>query len=398
MTIWSNIDIKIRQYLRLLDQDDGQSLTDYIRQVEKVHAILLAAIYNIYLQYVKKKLGKSSSKLDEPLCKLSSYKKDRSSYKERREYCERYYKEDYCYSSYRQQRDCFWYREKRSSSYGKREEDRDYNYNRNRECRDITRYYNDKRNYKDQKYCDQDCVYFVEGSSSSDIDKLDLISSYSASSLQSSSNSGSKEVAYIIIDANLIYYKYYYTFIACRDQKRYIKVYKGSCLLKYKRYAIRNALNPSCYIYGFYSSLFPICSQLFQYLKTCEDIKNSTLRRPTNLASLLAEAKQQTAFVQTILTQKEENTAYNAITNNFVVKEAPEPTKDNIEDLAITTFTYLRIVAYTLPKAIEDIEVCFNPSTSKSIIDVIFLQALEYKVENHIGKVKGINSKAIRLS
>ena len=63
----------------------------------------------------------------------------------------------------------------------------------------------------------------------------------------------------------------------------------------------------------------------------------------------------------------------------------------------MTTFTYLRIAARTSPD-VEDIEVCLNPSTSKSIIDVIFLQALEYKVENHIGKVKGINGKAIRLS
>ena len=63
----------------------------------------------------------------------------------------------------------------------------------------------------------------------------------------------------------------------------------------------------------------------------------------------------------------------------------------------MTTFTYLRVVARTLPD-IEDVEVCLNPSTSKSIIDAIFLQALEYKVENHVGKVKGVNSKAIRLS
>ena len=64
----------------------------------------------------------------------------------------------------------------------------------------------------------------------------------------------------------------------------------------------------------------------------------------------------------------------------------------------MTTFTYLYIAARTSPKATEDIEVCLDPGTSKSIIDVIFLQALEYKVENHIGKVKGINGKAIRLS
>ena len=69
----------------------------------------------------------------------------------------------------------------------------------------------------------------------------------------------------------------------------------------------------------------------------------------------------------------------------------------NAEDLAITTFTYLCVIARTLPD-VEDIKVCFNPSISKSIIDVIFLQALEYKVENYIGKVKGINSKAIKLS
>ena len=31
MTIWSNIDIKIRQYLRLPDQDNSQSLADYMR-------------------------------------------------------------------------------------------------------------------------------------------------------------------------------------------------------------------------------------------------------------------------------------------------------------------------------------------------------------------------------
>ena len=55
-------------------------------------------------------------------------------------------------------------------------------------------------------------------------------------------------------------------------------------------------------------------------------------------------------------------------------------------------------MACTSPEAIEDVEVCLDPSVSKSIIDVIFLQALEYKVENYIGKVKGINSKAIRLS
>ena len=71
---------------------------------------------------------------------------------------------------------------------------------------------------------------------------------------------------------------------------------------------------------------------------------------------------------------------------------------EDIEDLAITTFTYFRIAACTSPEAIEDIEVCLDPSVNKSIIDVIFLQALEHKVENHIGKVKGINGKAIRLS
>ena len=69
-----------------------------------------------------------------------------------------------------------------------------------------------------------------------------------------------------------------------------------------------------------------------------------------------------------------------------------------MEDLAITTFTYLRVTAYTSPEATEDVEVCLDPSASKSIIDAIFLQALEHKVENHIGKVKGINGKAIRLS
>ena len=68
-----------------------------------------------------------------------------------------------------------------------------------------------------------------------------------------------------------------------------------------------------------------------------------------------------------------------------------------MEDLAITTFTYLYVIARTLPD-IEDIEVYLDPGVSKSIIDVIFLQVLEYKVENHIGKVKGINGKAIRLS
>ena len=63
----------------------------------------------------------------------------------------------------------------------------------------------------------------------------------------------------------------------------------------------------------------------------------------------------------------------------------------------MTTFTYLRVVACPSPD-IEDVEIYLNPSTSKSIIDATFLQALEYKVENYISKVKGINSKAIRLS
>ena len=63
----------------------------------------------------------------------------------------------------------------------------------------------------------------------------------------------------------------------------------------------------------------------------------------------------------------------------------------------MTTFIYLCVTARTSPDT-EDIEVYLNPSVSKSIIDAIFLQALEYKVENHTGKVKGINSKAIRLS
>ena len=129
-------------------------------------------------------------------------------------------------------------------------------------------------------------------------------------------------------------------------------------------------------------------------MKTCKDVKNSTLRCPTNPASLLAEVEQQTTFAQ----EKEENTAFNAIADNFVVKEAPEPIKDNVEDLAITTFIYLYIAARTSPEAMEDIEVCLNPGASKSIIDATFLQALEHKVENYVGKVKGVNGKAIRLS
>ena len=71
---------------------------------------------------------------------------------------------------------------------------------------------------------------------------------------------------------------------------------------------------------------------------------------------------------------------------------------EDIEDLVITTFTYFYVMACTSPEATEDIEVCLDPGTSKSIIDVIFLQALEYKVKNRVGKVKGINGKAIRLS
>ena len=285
MTIQSNIDIKIRQYLRLPDLDDGQSLANYIRQVEKARAILLVAAYNIYLQYIKKKLGKSFSKPDEPLCELFSYKKDRSSCEERCEYREYCCEEDYCYSSYRRWRDRSRHCEDKASDYKKRDEDC------NRDYRNTMYYYDNKYDYKDRKYCNQDCIYFVEGSSSSDVDKLDSTSSYSASSLQSSSNSGSKEVAYIVIDANLMYYKCYCTFTACRDQKCYVKVYKGSRLLKYKRYTVYNALNPSRCIYSFCSSLFPTCSQLFQYLKTYEDIKNGTLYQPTNLASLLAEVK-----------------------------------------------------------------------------------------------------------
>ena len=70
---------------------------------------------------------------------------------------------------------------------------------------------------------------------------------------------------------------------------------------------------------------------------------------------------------------------------------------EDMEDPTMTTFTYLCVVARTLPD-VEDIEVCLDPSTSKSIIDATFLQALEYKVENRVGKVKGVNGKAIRLS
>ena len=393
ITIQSNIDIKIRQYLRPPDPDDGQSLANYIRQVEKACAILLAAIYNIYLQYIKKKPGKSSSKPDKPLCKSSSHKKDRSSCKERHEYREYHREEDYYRDSYRWQRDRSQHREERSSNYKKRNKDRNRD-RRNRDRYNTTRYRDNKRDYKDRKHRDQDHVHFAEGSSGSDADELDSTSSYSASSSQSSSNSGSKEVAYIVIDANLTYYKYHRTFIARRDQKRHVKVYKGSRLFKYKRRAIRNTLNPLRCIYSFYSSLFPTYSQLFQHLKTCEDIKNSTLRQPTNPASLLAEAKQQTTSTQ----KKEENTAFNVITDDFVVKEASKPTAEDIEDPAITTFTYLRVVARTSPEATEDIEVCLNPGASKSIIDVTFLQALEHKVENHVGKVKGVNGKAIRLS
>ena len=371
ITIQSNIDIKIWQYLQLPDQDNSQSLANYIRQVEKARTILLVAIYNIYLQYIKKKLGKSSSKPNEPLYKSSSYKKARSSREERR------HEEDYRRGSYHQWRDRFQVRRKeRSSSYRKRKEDRDHNhdrnYNHNHDRRDTTRYYNNKRNYKDRKYRDQDHVYFIEGSSSSDVDKLDSTSSsYNASSSQSSNNdSSSEEVAYIVINANLIYYKYYRTFTTRRNQKRYIKVYKGSRLLKYKRYTLYNTFNPSYRIYSFYSSLFPIYSQLFQHLKTYKDVKNSTLRRPTDPASLLAKVEQQTTPVQ-----KEENTAFNvnAITDNFIVKEAPKPATEDIEDPAIMTFTYLCVAAYTLPEAAEDIEVCLNPSVSKSIIDAIFL-------------------------
>ena len=45
---------------------------------------------------------------------------------------------------------------------------------------------------------------------------------------------------------------------------------------------------------------------------------------------------------------------------------------EDIEDLAITTFTYLCVIACTSPD-VEDIEVYLNPSVSKSIIDAIFL-------------------------
>ena len=296
MTIQSNIDIKIRQYFRPPDQDDSQSLTDYIRQVEKVHAILLVATYDIYLQYVKKKLGKSSSfKPDKPFRELSSYKKDRSSYKERREYRERRCEEDYRCSSYCRQRDRSRHYKERSSDYKKRDEDRN-RYNRDR--RDTTRYYDDKRDYKDWKYRDRDYVHFAEGSSGSNTNKLNSTSSsYNAFSSQSSDNDSGSKVAYIVIDANLICYKCYCTFIARRDQKYYVKVYKGSCLLKYKRRAIYNALNPSRRIYSFYSSLFLTYSQLFQYLKTCKDVKNSTLHWPINPASLLAEVEQQTTLI-----------------------------------------------------------------------------------------------------
>ena len=63
----------------------------------------------------------------------------------------------------------------------------------------------------------------------------------------------------------------------------------------------------------------------------------------------------------------------------------------------MTTFTYLCVAACTSPD-VEDVEVCLDPGASKSIIDAIFLQALEYKVENRVGKVKGVNGKAMRLS
>ena len=396
MTIWSNMDIKIRQYLRPPDQDDGQSLADYMRQVEKARAILLAAAHDIYPQYAKKKPGKSSSsKPDEPT-RDSSYKKDRSSREERREHRERRREEDYRRGSYRRWRDRSRVRrEERSSGYGKREEDRDRDRNRDRDRRDTTRYRDDKRDYKDRKHRDRDRVHFAEGSSGSDADESDSTSTRASSSQSSDNDSGSEEVAHIVIDANLTCHKCHRTFTTRRDQKRHVKVCEGSRLLKHERRALRNALNPSRRTCGFCSSLFPTRSQLFQHLKTCEDAKNGTLRRPTDPASLLAEAEQQTAFAQ----EKEENTVFNvnATTDNFIVKEAPEPTAEDTEDPTMTTFTHLRVAARTSPDA-EDVEVCLDPGASKSIIDATFLQALEHKVENRAGKVKGVNGKAMRLS
>ena len=46
---------------------------------------------------------------------------------------------------------------------------------------------------------------------------------------------------------------------------------------------------------------------------------------------------------------------------------------EGIEDLAMTTFTYLYVAARTSPEATEDMEVCLDPGASKSIIDAIFL-------------------------
>jgi uncharacterized CHY-type Zn-finger protein len=269
------------------------------------------------------------------------------------------------------------YREKDRDT-GKEQADRDRTYGRDK-------YRQTERN-RDQR----DKAHFADKGSDAD-------DSAETSETDSSDNSfganSEAEIACLIIDRHLTCHKCHQQFDSQALKKAHSRQYSPLKVVQLESIRTPSPNDPSRRTCRCCRAVMPSRNALFRHLKTCEDAIKGIIRAPP-------EALAPVKSIPAKESQTDSSTTVDvdyAPSTTYKVREAPTEAIEKADDSLLSSFTYLRIKARASPDG-EDVEICVDPGTGRSIIDRKFLMTLKHSIEKRKGRVRGISKRSTKLS
>jgi hypothetical protein len=201
------------------------------------------------------------------------------------------------------------------------------------------------------------------------------------------------EIACLIIDRHLTCHKCHQQFNSQALKKAHSRQCSPLKAVQLESIRTPSPNDPSRRTCGYCRTVMPSRNALFRHLKTCEDAIKGLIRAPP-------EALTPVKPISAKENQTDSSTAVDvdhADSTTYKVREAPTEAIEKADDSLLSSFTYLRIKARANPDG-EDVEICVDPGTGRSIIDRKFLMTLKHSIEKRKGRVRGISKRSTKLS
>lgn len=237
----------------------------------------------------------------------------------------------------------------------------------------------DDRRDRDRK---NERAHFADSGPGSDADESD-----SASEVSDTPSSDEESVpAHFVIDAGLTCNRCHRTF----DTRQTRKAHGRNCVLtKASQHEVLKNPSPlaesertccGCH------EVFASRKKLFKHLRDRGECQTAAPRSQSRRSPTKPQGAGESNNVAELPTPSAKTAP--------ALKEAP-PLGPN-DATVLSSYTFLRVKARPTPEG-EDIEVCIDPGTGRTLIGRSYLQSLDHTVERRKGKVKGVGNGTVRV-